>query len=91
MNLMIWFLSKVAKQYLYSKRNLKKNDNYMIICFVNNWIWKYKLYNVYTLMNIDILYQLFKDIVIKLINWIIALIDKMFTKDNQDFEEQFKK
>ena len=42
-------------------------------------------------MNIDILYQLFKDIVMRLINQIIALIDEMLAKDNQDFKERFKK
>ena len=83
--------TKLAKQYFCLKRDLKRDDNHMIIHVINNWIWKHELCNVHTLMNIDILYQLFKDIVIKLINWTIALIDEMFAKNNQDFEKQLKK
>ena len=83
--------TKFAKQHFCSKHDLKKNDNHMIIHLVINWIWKYEFCNAHTLINIDILHQLFKGIVIRLTNWIIALIDEMLTKDNQDFKERLKK
>ena len=82
---------KFAKQHSRLKRDLKKDNNHMIIHFINNWIWKHEFCNAHTLMNIDILHQLFKDIVFRLINWTIALIIEMLAKDNQDSEKRFKK
>ena len=72
--------TKFAKSDSCSKRDLKTDNNHMIIHFIINWIWKHEFCNAHTLMNIDILYQLFKDIIMRLINWTITLIDEIFRK-----------
>ena len=42
---------------------------------VRNWAWRHKHCNIHMLMDVDILHQLLKGVVIRLIDWCTALID----------------
>ena len=43
---------------------------------MENFAWSYYYMNIYKSMSVDVLYQLYKGIVIDLINWVVELINR---------------
>ena len=68
---------KLVKQ----KKNSNEKKKNMRIHYVFNWIWNHKYCNVHKLMNFDILHQLFKNIIMRLINWCVILIKNVISND----------
>lgn len=66
-------------EYTCQKIEAQRNDSgltkdAMVIHDLNNFAWRHHLVNVHTILAIDILHQLLKGIVMRLINWIQDLI-----------------
>lgn len=53
----------------------KRMEKTMAIHPVMNWAWKHKYCNIHTLMDVDILHQLFEGVFMRLINWCTALME----------------
>ena len=64
------------------KENPNEGEKDMRIHHVSNWTWKHEFCNIHKLMDLDILHQLIKGIVMRLINWCEALIEDVISTDS---------
>ena len=70
----------------------KRGDKDMAIHAVRNWAWNHKYCNIHTSMDVDIVHQLFKEIVMRLITWCAALIEDVISiEDKSEGRKKRKK
>ena len=70
--------AKLARQ----NENPNEGDKDMRIHHIFNWTWNHEFCNVHKLMDLDILHQLFKGIVIRLIKWCEAMIEDVISVES---------